>query len=110
MADAGDAHSPRRARHGLVDVAPLSQLAQDHFADVLNFIPDAKTLLIDPTLAGPLSLMVDLAALRQRGVEKMFWMEEVSVGLSSTRSVRIHAPTKQVLYLCRPEPLSLIHI
>lgn len=104
MADAGDAHRPRRTRHGLVDVAPLSQLAQDHFADVLNFIPDAKTLLIDPTLAGLLSLMVDLAALRQRGVEKMFWMEEVSVGLSPTRSVRIHAPTKQVLYLCRPEP------
>lgn len=83
-----------------VDVAPLVQMAQDQFDAVLCAIPEPKTLLIDPTLASPLGLMTDLASLRQRGVERMFWMEEVPC---SVNSVRIQAPTHHLLYLCRPE-------
>ncbi|KAL4401923.1 Vacuolar protein-sorting-associated protein 33 [Malassezia pachydermatis] len=83
-----------------LDVNPILDLAQNVFSATLDAIPEAKTLLIDPTLAGPLGLMTDLAALRQRGVEKMFWMEKVD---NTSRVARLQAPTKHVLYLCRPE-------
>ena len=83
-----------------IDVAPLVQLAQNQLESILRLIPDSKTLFIDPTLAGPLGLMADLAALRQRGVERMFWMEETP---ASVTAVHIHASTKHLLYLCRPD-------
>ena len=77
-----------------LDVNPILDLAQNVFSATLDAIPEAKTLLIDPTLAGPLGLMTDLAALRQRGVEKMFWMEKVD---NNSRVARLQAPTKHVL-------------
>lgn len=83
-----------------IDVAPLVQLAQNQLEGILRLMPDSKTLFIDPTLAGPLGLMADLAALRQRGVERMFWMEETP---ASVTAVHIHASTKHLLYLCRPD-------
>lgn len=83
-----------------VDLAPLVRLTQDELGRTLDAIPEAKTLLMDPDLAGPLGLVADLAALRQRGVEKMFWMEEAD---PDTRPVHVHAPTRHLLYLCRPE-------
>ncbi|WFD02733.1 Vacuolar protein-sorting-associated protein 33 [Malassezia obtusa] len=82
-----------------VDVAPLVRLAQDGFVQALDSVPGAKTLLIDPTLAGPLGLLADVGALRQHGVEKMFWLEPARPGEASV----LTAPTQQLLYLCRPE-------
>jgi len=84
---------------GALDVSLLSRLGQDGFSATLDAIADAKTLLIDPALAGPLGRIADLAALRQHGVEKMFWLEEADESVP----VSIHAPTRHLLYLCRPE-------
>lgn len=83
-----------------VDLAPLVRLAQDEVARTLDSILDSKTLLVDPELAGPLGLVADLAALRQRGVEKMLWLEEAD---PDARPVRVHAPTRHLLYVCRAE-------
>ncbi|WFD31408.1 Vacuolar protein-sorting-associated protein 33 [Malassezia sp. CBS 17886] len=89
----------RRAWDG-VDLSPFVRLSQDGFEAALDAVADAKTLLIDPSLAGPLGLVADLASLRKRGVEKMFWLEEDDEG---SAHARIHAPTTQLLYFCRPE-------
>lgn len=83
-----------------VDLSPLVSLAQDELSRTLDAISEAKTLLMDPHLAGPLGLVADLAALRQRGVEKMLWMEEAD---PDTRPVPVHAPTRHLLFVCRPE-------
>lgn len=96
---AGAADRARDAWDG-VDLTPLVRLAQDELSRALDVISEAKTLFMDPELAGPLGLVADLAALRQQGVEKMFWMEEAD---PDTRPVRVHAPTRHLLYLCRPE-------
>ncbi|PKI84128.1 hypothetical protein MVES_002138 [Malassezia vespertilionis] len=82
-----------------IDAAPFLRLAQEGFARTIDAVSESKTLLIDPMLAGPLGLVSDVGALRQRGVEKMFWLEEAGPGESGG----VQAPTRQLLYLCRPE-------
>ncbi|WFC98394.1 Vacuolar protein-sorting-associated protein 33 [Malassezia yamatoensis] len=82
-----------------IDVSPLRRLGSDSLIQVLDSLTCPKTLLIDPTLAGPLGKICDVNALRQHGVEKMFWLEYAD----GTNPRPIHAPTRQLLYLCRPE-------
>lgn len=95
-ADAGGA----QAAWDGVDVRCFTRLAHDAFASTLDAVAEAKTLLIDPTLAGPLGLVSDVATLKQHGVEKMFWLEDTGADSSARR---INAPTRQVMYFCRPE-------
>ena len=69
----------------------------------------AKTLVLDPSLAGPLGLVTEvsllqvrarhlpsffphLIATQQHGVDKMFWLE----------SGPLSAVTTSIVYLCRP--------
>lgn len=82
-----------------VDVAPLARLARDAFVNTLDAVPEAKTLLIDPSLAGPLGLILDVHALRQHGVDKMFWLEPTP----PSQPEQVNAPTRNLVYLCRPE-------
>lgn len=82
-----------------VDVAPLARLARDAFINTLDAVPEAKTLLIDPSLAGPLGLILDVHALRQHGVDKMFWLEPTP----PSQPEQVNAPTRNLVYLCRPE-------
>ncbi|KAG8965490.1 hypothetical protein FRC00_001654, partial [Tulasnella sp. 408] len=56
-------------------------------------INGAKTLVLDPSLAGPLGLVTEVALLKQHGVDKMFWLE----------SGPLNAQTTNVVYLCRPQ-------
>lgn len=90
----------------------LSSLSSRLFLSHLSSIPSAKTLLLDPSLAGPLGLVVDTSSLKSVGVEKMFWMEsgtksgESAAGSDGAGQVRprsVNAPTKAVVYVCRPE-------
>lgn len=85
---------------GALDLGAFLELSQNAFSSVLDAILEAKTLLIDPTLAGPLGMMTDLASLRQRGVDKMYWMEEAD---ERGPVARIQAPTQHLLYICRAE-------
>lgn len=82
-----------------LDLGVLARLAQAGFGETIDSVSEAKTLLIDPTLAGPLGLISDMSALRERGVEKMFWLEAAHAGEGKA----IQAPTRHLLYLCRPE-------
>lgn len=88
-------------------VAHLSTLSSRLFLSHLSSIPYSKTLILDPSLAGPLGLVVDTSSLRSVGVERMFWMEAKD-GLFRTpeeekRGKSVNAPTKAVVYVCRPE-------
>jgi hypothetical protein len=73
----------------------------------------AKTLVLDPSLAGPLGLVTEVSLLKvrivstfqnriawtdiwtaqQHGVDKMFWLEAGT----------LNATTTNVVYLCRPQ-------
>ncbi|KIO26419.1 hypothetical protein M407DRAFT_74508 [Tulasnella calospora MUT 4182] len=75
------------------DVGMLREIAKRGLIDSLNAINGAKTLVLDPSLAGPLGLVTEVALLKQHGVDKMFWLE----------SGPLNAQTTNVVYLCRPQ-------
>ncbi|KAI0673738.1 Sec1-like protein [Trametes maxima] len=76
----------------LLDVSVLKELARKALVDALNSVNGAKTLVLDPTLAGPLGLVTEVALLKHHGVDKMFWLESGPLSAMSTN----------VVYLCRP--------
>ncbi|CAO1626489.1 unnamed protein product [Sympodiomycopsis kandeliae] len=83
-------------------VSHLATLSSRLFLSHLSSIPSSKTLLLDPTLAGPLGLVIDTNSLKNVGVERMFWMEEGGPQDGNSKK-NVNAPTKAVVYVCRPK-------
>ncbi|KAI9057769.1 Sec1-like protein [Trametes sanguinea] len=77
---------------GSIDVSILKELARKGLVDALNSVNGAKTLVLDPTLAGPLGLVTEVALLKHHGVDKMFWLEPGPLSATSAN----------IVYLCRP--------
>ncbi|KAI0778775.1 Sec1-like protein [Trametes elegans] len=75
-----------------LDVSVLKELARKGLVDALNSVNGAKTLVLDPTLAGPLGLVTEVVLLKHHGVDKMFWLEAGPLSATSTN----------IVYLCRP--------
>ncbi|KAJ1041090.1 hypothetical protein NDA10_001529 [Ustilago hordei] len=98
-----------------LDTRILTDLARRGLMSTLDTINEAKTLMLDPSLAGPLGLVADVSSLKQHGVEKMFWLEPASPAFVSNTDTAhsqaqtkaglksVNAPTKSVVYICRPE-------
>ena len=98
-----------------LDTRILTDLARRGLMSTLDTIKEAKTLMLDPSLAGPLGLVADVSSLKQHGVEKMFWLEPASAAFVSKNDAHhtqaqskaglksVNAPTKSVVYICRPE-------
>ncbi|KAF8482065.1 Sec1-like protein [Russula ochroleuca] len=79
-------------RRETVDVSILREIARNSLVHALNSVNGAKTLVLDPSLAGPLSLVTEVSLLQQHGIDKMFWLE----------SGPLSAVTTSIVYLCRP--------
>ncbi|EIM83622.1 Sec1-like protein [Stereum hirsutum FP-91666 SS1] len=77
----------------LLDINPLKELARTSLIHALNSVNGAKTLVLDPSLAGPLSLVTEVSLLQHHGVDKMFWLESGPLSAVSTN----------IVYLCRPK-------
>ncbi|KAK0208669.1 Sec1-like protein [Desarmillaria ectypa] len=75
-----------------LDTNLLKEIARKALVDSLNSVNGAKTLVLDPSLAGPLGLVTEVALLKHHGVDKMFWLE--AGPLTST--------TSNIIYLFRP--------
>ncbi|RDB28384.1 Vacuolar protein sorting-associated protein 33A [Hypsizygus marmoreus] len=90
MTSESDDHSI--SSESLIDVNLLKEIAKKALVDALNSVNGAKTLVLDPSLAGPLGLVTEVSVLKHHGVDKMFWLEPGA--LSST--------TSNIVYLCRP--------
>ncbi|KAL1669096.1 Sec1-like protein [Schizophyllum commune] len=75
-----------------VDVSSLKELSKTKLVESLNAVNGAKTLVLDPTLAGPLGLITEVSLLKHHGVDKMFWLEPGP----------LNATTTNIVYLCRP--------
>ncbi|KAH9178834.1 Sec1-like protein [Lactarius sanguifluus] len=81
-----------RSSKETADVSILREVARNSLVHALNSVNGAKTLVLDPSLAGPLSLVTEVSLLQQHGVDKMFWLE----------SGPLSAVTTSIVYLCRP--------
>ncbi|KAH7915699.1 Sec1-like protein [Hygrophoropsis aurantiaca] len=92
---ASDVQNPSslgRERDQSLNLDSLKEIGKKALIDALNSVNGAKTLVLDPTLAGPLGLVTEVSLLKHHGVDKMFWLEPGP--LSST--------TTNIVYLCRP--------
>ncbi|CAG7853945.1 Vacuolar protein sorting-associated protein 33A Short=hVPS33A [Serendipita indica DSM 11827] len=76
-----------------IDILALKELAKRSLLEALNSISGAKTLVLDPSLVGPLGLVTEVSFLKQNGLDKMFWLE----------SGPLNAATSNIVYLCRPK-------
>jgi len=74
-----------------VDLSLLRELGKNGLINALNSVNGAKTLVLDPTVAGPLGLLTEVSLLKQHGVDKMFWLE----------SGPLVATTTNIVYLTR---------
>ncbi|TDL28150.1 Sec1-like protein [Rickenella mellea] len=75
-----------------VDLSILSELGKNALVNSLNSVNGAKTLVLDPSLAGPLGLLTEVSLLKHHGVDKMFWLEAGPLSVTTTN----------IVYLCRP--------
>ncbi|KAG0707596.1 Sec1-like protein [Suillus ampliporus] len=90
--DAQTSSGTERDNEPRLDVEVLKETARKALIDTLNAVNGAKTLVLDPTLAGPLGLITEVALLKHHGVDKMFWLEPGPLTPTTTN----------VVYLCRP--------
>ncbi|GJJ06549.1 hypothetical protein Clacol_000741 [Clathrus columnatus] len=75
-----------------LDTSLLKELSRRSLVDALNSVNGAKTLVLDPAIAGPLGLVAEVSLLKDHGVDKMFWLEDGPLSASTTN----------IVYLCRP--------
>ena len=86
------AFSDSKAEYPPLDTSLLKELARRSLVDALNSVNGAKTLVLDPVVAGPLGLVAEVALMKHHGVDKMFWLEPGP----------LVATTTNIVYLARP--------
>jgi hypothetical protein len=66
--------------------------ARKELVDALDSMRGKKVLILDPKLSGPLALIVQIALLKEHGVENLYHLTAEPV----------HTECKNVMYLVRP--------
>ncbi|KAJ9064212.1 Vacuolar protein-sorting-associated protein 33 [Entomophthora muscae] len=87
--------------HQYLDAAGQREDLRQHMVKILDSIRGKKVLVLDPTLSGPLSLVTEFSFLKERGVERVFFLGPDPVVTSDGESL---------LYLCRPTPVAMEQI
>ncbi|PHJ16389.1 sec1 family domain-containing [Cystoisospora suis] len=85
--------------------SPITAFSRLCFLDSLSSLVGRKLLLLDETLAGSLSLLVDTATLQQHGVDRCYPLRAFPLPASSLSSGAQSAPF--VIFVCRPRLLLL---
>ncbi|ORY82401.1 putative ATP binding protein [Leucosporidium creatinivorum] len=78
----------------LPDATLFQLVSSSALQGLLDKIVGPKTLVLSPSLAGPLGLVTEVGLLKnQHGVTKMFWLEPGALSQAE----------RNIVYLCRPE-------
>lgn len=77
-----------------LDLSVLRTYAARSLTDQLDAILGPKTIIIDPSLAGPLGLVTEVSNLKEHGVDKLFWLEPGPLGNAGS--------LKNVVWVCKP--------
>lgn len=70
----------------------LREVARQRILEILDMIQGQKFLAIDPSLVGPLSLIIEMSVLKEHGVSKVAHIVEKD----------IESDSRDVIYICRP--------
>jgi vacuolar protein sorting-associated protein 33A len=79
-----------------VDLNSIKQKALRDLLDVVDSVRGKKALVLDPTLTGPLGLIVKFSLLRDHGVDKVYHLEPTPLAV----------PYDKIIYIARPEQLN----
>ncbi|KAJ8295842.1 Vacuolar protein sorting-associated protein 33A [Rhodotorula toruloides] len=89
------ARGPAQPQSAAIDTDLLRLVGSTALQQKLDTIVGPKTLILTPSLAGPLGLVTEVGLLKNNhAVTKMYWLE--AGALSQTE--------RNIVYLCRPEP------
>lgn len=61
--------------------------------DVVDSVRGKKALVLDPTLTGPLGLVVKFSLLKDHGIDKVYHLEPSPLAVTHDK----------IIYLCRPQ-------
>ncbi|KAL2911219.1 Vacuolar protein-sorting-associated protein 33 [Polyrhizophydium stewartii] len=77
--------------------AALREVSRRELIHVIDSVRGRKTLVIDPSLASPLSLVAEFAVLKEHGVDRIFTLN----------GTPIDADVKSLVYITRPTPIHM---
>lgn len=77
-----------------IDTEVIRTAAIKDLLDVIDSVRGKKALVLDPTLTGPLGLVVKFALLKDHGIDKVYHLESDAASLVANHD--------KVIYLSRP--------
>jgi hypothetical protein len=75
------------------DTDSIKATALKDLLDVVDSVRGKKALVLDPSLTGPLGLIVKFSLLRDHGIDKVYHLEPSPLAVSQDK----------IIYLCRPK-------
>jgi len=78
----------------------LRDFARKELIDILDSIRGKKSLVIDPTISGSLSLIAEFSLLKEHGVENIYYLQ----------SGRFNIQCQHLVFICRPKMLNMTYI
>jgi len=75
-----------------LDPESLKGTILKHVLDVVDSVRGKKALVLDPSLTGPLGLVIKFSVLRDHGIDKVYHLEQGPLTVTHDK----------VIYLCRP--------
>jgi vacuolar protein sorting-associated protein 33A len=85
--------SPGSQKSTNVDTSSIKTTALKDLLDVIDSVRGKKALVLDPSLTGPLGLIIKFSLLRDHGIDKVYHLEPAPLAV-------LH---DKVIYFCRPE-------
>jgi len=76
-----------------VDTDSIKNAAVKDLLDIVDSVRDKKALVLDPTLTGPIGLVVKFSLLRDHGIDKVYHLEPSPLAVTHDK----------IIYLVRPE-------
>ena len=78
---------------GGINIESIKANALKDLLDVVDSVRGKKALVLDPSLTGPLGLVVKFSLLRDHGIDKVFHLAPSPLAV----------PQDKIIYLCRPQ-------
>lgn len=76
-----------------LDTDSIKATALKDLLDVVDSVRGKKALVLDPSLTGPLGLVVKFSLLRDHGIDKVYHLESNALSVAQDK----------IIYLCRPQ-------
>ena len=77
----------------IVDTDSIKNVALKNLLDIVDSVRGKKALVLDPTLTGPVGLVVKFSLLRDHGIDKVYHLEPSPLAVTHDK----------IIYFIRPQ-------